>query len=734
MRREYLIAAVLVLVTVGIYWPVMDARFLDYDDNMYIIENAHVQSGLKCSNVAWAFTTGYAANWHPLTWISHMLDCQLYGMDSGKHHLTNLIFHVANTLLLFALLRMLTGALWRSALVAALFAWHPTHVESVAWIAERKDVLSTFFGLLTLMAYARYATGFKVHPPPPKATEDRGLKIKVYYGLALVCFALGLMAKPMLVTLPFVMLLLDFWPLRRVYDLRFTIYEPNLKAGASREGTALASAPVEARKAGIGGLILEKAPFFALAAASSVTTYLVQKAGGAESVHPLPAGMRVANALISYVRYLGNIFWPTRLAVLYPAVDSWPMWEIIGAVLLLLGLTLVALRMARRRPYSIVGWLWFLGMLVPVIGLVQVGEQSIADRYLYLPAVGIFMATVWGLTELTAAWPETSRGMLASLAIGGCVLASCNQVNYWRDGVTLFQHALAVTRKNAVAAFDLGQMFSSAGRVKEAVPYYEEELRIKPDDDRAYNNIGLCLAMQGQLSEATNYYAQSLKHHPKPSYAASTHFNYSLALSALGDTGGAIEHALESVRLEPKHAQEQCATGRLLMNKGRFEEAKAHLETATKLKPDYIEARVELGLTLTELGDIGGAAEQYELVLRQSPDSLDALNNLAWIRATEGRPELRNGAEAVRLGLHACELTQNGQPALLGTLAAAYAEAGQFAEAQATARTAAELATANGQSDLAKRNRQLLELYQSNRAYHEIPAQAKGVSPPATLH
>ncbi len=696
-RRDGLVCLLLAAATLAIFWPLNKSLFLDYDDNMYILENVHVRSGLSWNNVAWAFTTGYAANWHPLTWISHMIDCQLYGLDAGNHHQTNLLFHVANTLLLFCLLRVMTGTFWRSLLVAAFFAWHPTHVESVAWIAERKDVLSTFFWALTVWAYVAY-----VRRPGT-----------MRYGLILVLYALGLMSKPMLVTLPCVLLRLDFWPLRRA-------------AQSSEPDAAPAGLTTWPR------LVMEKVPLFAMSLASSVVTYCVQKAGGASSLHQLPAGGRIANALVSYARYLGKVFWPTHLAVLYPIKEHWPLGQTIGAGLILLVVTIAAIRLARQRPYLIVGWLWFLGMLVPVIGLVQVGETSIADRYLYLPAVGIFIGAVWLIAELRNAWPEDCKWTvmpLAAVALAGCLLGSGMQVYYWRDSVALFQHTLAVTTANPVAAFDLGQILSSAGKVKEAAPYYLEELRWKPDDDRAYNNLGLCLAMQGQFTEATNYYAQSLKLNPTPDYAASTHFNYSLALTALGDVDGAIVQNLESLRLAPDRPQEQYAAGLLLADKGRFEEAKTHLSTAVKLKPDLAEAQVKLGFVLTQLGESSEAVGHFQQALQLNPDSVEALNNLAWIRAANARPELRDGAESVRLAQHACELTGNAQPALLGTLAAAYAEAGQFAEAQATAKKASELAVANGQSDLAARNQRLLEIYQSNRPYRESSAAAQAPKP-----
>lgn len=711
-RRDGLICLLLALITFWIYSPVLKAPFVDYDDNMYIYQNPHVQSGLNQKAVAWAFTTGYAANWHPLTWISHMLDCQLYGLNAGKHHLTNLLFHIANTLLLFGLLRSMTGAIWRSALVAALFAWHPTHVESVAWIAERKDVLSTFFWILTVWAYVAY-------------TRRSGW---ARYALVMVFYALGLMAKPMLVTLPLILLVLDFWPLGRIYESRFTIDESkDLQSDPQIEASSEPPASPTIRKSQIvyRKLIWEKLPLFAMSIASSLVTYWVQKAGGASSLIQLPVVARITSALVWYVRYLGKIIWPTRLAVLYP-IEPIQFWQILGAGLILLVLTIAALRLARRRPYFIAGWFWFLGMLVPVIGLVQVGDQSIADRYLYVPAVGIFIGIVWGVAELMAAWPAVLKWGSGLAVLAGCVLGTCIQVTYWQDSVALFRHTRAVTTNNPVAALGLGNdILRSKGNVKEAMECYAEVMRLRPNDGVAYNGFGLCLAIMDKYSEATNYYAQSLTHKLSKSEAATAHFNYSLSLAALGDMESANIQVLEMVRQEPERADSHCVEAQTFMAAGLYKEAKTILVETLKYRPDYPEAHMKLGLVLTQLGENAAAAEQYQEILRHLPNSVEALNNLAWIRAANSHPELRNGVEAVRLAERACQLTGNTQPALLGTLAAAYAEAGKFADAQATAKKAYDLALASGQNDLATRNQRLLDLYQSNLPFHEVSASAE---------
>ncbi len=381
MRREILICLFLVLATLTVYWQVGNYEFVNFDDDKYIIENFHVQKGLTRDSVIWAFTATHVSNWHPLTWLSHMLDFQLYGLNPSGHHLTNVFFHLVNTLLLFLVLKLMTGALWRSGLVAALFAVHPLHVESVVWVAERKDVLSTLFWMLTLWAYLGY-------------TKRPGVK---RYLVILLAFALGLMAKPMLVTLPFVLLLLDYWPLKRI------------ELGQSAIGLPAASQPSTiANKPGAQAfrLLLEKTPMFVLAAVSSVVTFIVQKSGGAVgALETYPFKIRMANALLSYVIYLKKMIWPQNLAVFYPHPgQSLPMWQAAGAGLLLVVVSIAVIRAGRRYPYLPVGWLWYVGTLVPVIGLVQVGDQAMADRYTYVSLIGLFIVVAWGVPDVARSW------------------------------------------------------------------------------------------------------------------------------------------------------------------------------------------------------------------------------------------------------------------------------------------------------------------------------------------
>ena len=390
-KKSLLICLLLALVTLAVYWPVTSHQFIIFDDDDYITDNSHVTAGLTWPGIVWAFKTDHAANWHPLTWISHMADCQIYGVKPGGQHLTNVLFHIANTLLLFFLLKQTTGALWRSAFVAAFFAWHPLHVESVAWAAERKDVLSTFFWLLTLMAYARFVTLSKV----------QSQKSKVFYILALLLFACGLMSKPMVVTLPFVLLLLDFWPLERfpLSAFRFPLFFR---------------------------LVIEKIPFFALSFAGSLVTYLVQKTNGA--VSGVSIFSRAESVLLTYARYISKTFWPADLSIVYPYRYSWPAIFVIGTALLLVIWSALFIYRAKKNPYLVVGWFWFFGTLVPTIGVVQVGAQSMADRYMYIPSIGLFIIVVWGANDLfNNLWPEKRKflpllggaAMISAVPAGG---------------------------------------------------------------------------------------------------------------------------------------------------------------------------------------------------------------------------------------------------------------------------------------------------------------------------
>jgi hypothetical protein len=533
--RTILVVLVLAALTVAVYAPVGRFDFVQLDDPAYVTENPHVLGGLTLDGLAWAFTTGHAANWHPVTWLSHMLDVQLFGVDAGAHHLTSLALHAANTLLLFGLLALLTGALWRSALVAALFAVHPLHVESVAWVAERKDVLSAFFLLLTLWAYAGFVRS--VGPAATAAGETAGRSRRVYYALMLVAFALGLMAKPMLVTLPFVLLLLDVWPLERLNAawrgerrLEANAGSPRRPAtGSSKAGGTTRRSKDRPAEAGTLGsvallktawpLVREKLPLFVMAAASSIVTLVVQQRGGAVTPFEVyPFSLRLQNAVVSIAAYLRDAVWPVGLTVLYPFPAAVPADQVAISLAVLAVISLVAYRLARREPYLLVGWLWYLGTLVPVAGLVQVGVQARADRYTYVPLIGIFIMVAWGLGAIVGRHPRL-RMVVSAAAIGaivGCAVTARAQASYWTDSVALWTRATMVTLHvdEFEAHMSLGTTLGNQGRVDEAREHFAEAARLRPESDAAHCSLGIALARSGRLRDAARELNEALRLHP----------------------------------------------------------------------------------------------------------------------------------------------------------------------------------------------------------------------------
>ncbi len=560
-----LICLGLALGTLALYWPLTHHPFILFDDEQYISANPHVTSGLSGKNLVWAFTNGEAANWHPLTWLSHQLDCELFGPQAaGSHHLVNVLLHIANTLLLFLFLRGATGALWRSAFVAAFFAWHPLHVESVAWASERKDTLSTLFWLLTLMAYGRYAL----------LAKGQRSKTKAYYALALGLFTLGLMSKPMVVTLPFVLLLLDFWPLNR---WRGTPGDGQLKT--------------------LSRLALEKIPFFLLAAAGSAVTYLVQTGAGAEWKTLLLD--RLGNAVLAYVRYVGKLFWPTDLALVYSHPSHWPVLLALGALAALAAWTFLCVRQWQRQPYLIFGWLWFLGTLVPTIGIVQVGAQSMADRYTYIPSIGFFIAIVWTLAEFGKARPPLKRifGLLGSGALVGCLLVTAIQISYWRDNITLFRHALSVTQNNYVAANCLGKAYEKIGDQAHARVLYQETVRLAPRYPQGQFNLAMSLLESGETAAALEHLqaAAALEAgNPDIQYDLGLYFAQRASWTNAANCFG------KAVKLRPAFAPAQRNYAQALVRLGRFAEAVPPYRAALQLRPDYAAAIKELATLLVE--------------------------------------------------------------------------------------------------------------------------------------
>jgi protein O-mannosyl-transferase len=526
----WLIAALLVLVTIALYWPATRYGFINFDDPDSVTANPHVQGGLNWEGVKWAFrNTEQHAYWAPLMWLSHQLAWQLFGPNAWGHHLMNVLLHAVNTALVFLVFRRMTGATWRSLVLAAFFGWHPLRVESVAWVTERKDVLSTLFWLLTLWAYALYVEKSQV--PSPKS--------KVFYWLALGFFALGLMSKAMLVTVPCVLLLLDYWPLER--------FKPG---GAWR-------------------LVREKIPFFALAAAASVVTFVVQKHGGAViAIQNLPLGARIGNALISYCRYLGKLFWPTDLAVFYPHPGYWPMAQVLLAGGLMAGISVLLFTQRRRYPFLLVGWLWFCGTLVPVIQLVQSGEQAMADRFTYMPSLGVLILAIWGVYELTRRW----RHQVMVLAVAGsaaivlCLGLTRQQLGYWKDSETLFRHALEVTRNNPLAHKALGDALLKQGQIDEAIRQFQEAIRLQPDDADVHYDLGNSLLKKDQTDEAIHQYREVIRLQPDD---ADAHNNLGNALLMNGQIDEAIRQFQEVIRLKPDDAEAHNNLGIALGRKGR---------------------------------------------------------------------------------------------------------------------------------------------------------------------
>jgi tetratricopeptide (TPR) repeat protein len=574
-----LICLALAVITTALYLPITHHAFVNFDDDDYITNNSHVQAGLTWAGVIWAFQTGAAANWHPLTWLSHMLDCQLYGLYPGGHHSTNLIFHVVNTLLLFLWLNQLTGALWRGAFVAALFAWHPLHVESVAWAAERKDVLSAFFWMLTLIAYTRYARESRVHSP----------QSKVFYGLSLLAFACGLMSKPMVVTLPFVLLLLDFWPLERFSCFSFHVSRSNQPSTLN---------PQPSTKSAVR-LLCEKLPFFAVTMAASVVTYFVQTSGRALwSPGVLSLSDRVANALWAYDRYISKTFWPVDLSIFYPHPYHWPPGLAIGSALLLALWSGLSIWRARQYPYLFVGWFWFLGTLVPTIGLVQVGSQSMADRYMYIPSIGLFILVAWGINDFLNWRPHWRRitAFAGGVALAGCLVGTEIQLSYWQNSIRLFRHAIEVTTDNFVAYTCLGETLTDLGMKKEAMDFCGEAVKISPNSPVAQFNFGMALLHNNRPDEALAHLDAAGRLAPHNS-----EIQYNLGLFYLLHTkpDEAAGHFAAALVERPGFAEAHYRLAQVLSQQHKSKEAVFHYREALRLKPEFPEAKAALDQILS---------------------------------------------------------------------------------------------------------------------------------------
>jgi tetratricopeptide (TPR) repeat protein len=561
----------LAIATLMAFWQVNNCDFIYFDDQNYVTENNHVKNGITLDGTRWAFTTNQSSNWHPLTWISHMLDVQLFGLQPRWHHFTNLLFHIANTLLLFFVLHRMTQARWESAFVAALFALHPLHVESVAWVAERKDVLSTFFWMLTMGAYCLYV-------------ERPGLQ---RYLLVILFFALGLMSKPMLVTLPFVLLLLDYWPLQRFQqipsDQKIGNKSAEKQKGKSKKKHAVgeeAKAATAAQWTLIRPLLREKVPLLALAVLSSIVTYGIQQKAG--TVQPWPLSVRIANAFVSYSTYIGKTIWPTNSAVLYSYPLSLPIWRVFGAGLLLTAITITVIRKARRAQYLAMGWLWFVGTLVPVIGLVQAGIQARADRYTYVPLIGLFIIAAWGISDLSQKWRYRKESLIASsTAVLLCLfIVTWTQIGYWQNSISLFDHALNITDNNYAAYFNRGAIYSHFGNNMQAMGDYNKAIEIYPLYAEAYNNRGNTYLGTNNYKQAIEDYDQAIKINPNYAKAYSNRGNTYLGISNYKQ---AIEDYDQAIKISPDYARVYTNRGLAYSKLGNYAQAIEDLKTAARL-------------------------------------------------------------------------------------------------------------------------------------------------------
>ncbi|MGC9963972.1 MAG: tetratricopeptide repeat protein [Syntrophobacteraceae bacterium] len=669
-RQTLSICLFLAAITILAFLQIDRCDFINFDDPSYVSENVHIQNGVTVEAIRWAFTTTYQANWHPLTWMSHMLDVQLFGLNPRRHHLTNLFFHIANTILLFLIFCRMTKAPWKSAFVAALFAIHPLHVESVTWVAERKDVLSTFFWMLTMGAYIHYVE----HP-----------RLKNYLAVPAL-LVLGLMAKPMLVTLPFVLLLLDFWPLQR-FDIsgRQIPTEGNKplpgnrrkKKAGSRDGlkgAAQVQKPQDHqyRWALMRPLVVEKIPLFVLAALSCTATYAAQTKGGAvKSFQAFPLGARIANAFVSYIVYIGKTVWPSDLAPYYPHPGFLPLWQVMGAVLLLGAATAGVIWRAKRFPYLATGWLWFAGTLVPVTGIVQVGTQAMADRYAYIPLIGLFVMAAWGIPELLRKWRYRKEVLFASsaLVLSSLFAVTWTQVGYWQNSIALYDHALKISTINDVIRYNLGLAYAKLGNLRQAIDNYDRAIEINPEyvdafvsrgivydelhsfvraiedfdsavkiDPKcayAYNDRGAAYAKLGNRWQAIEDYGRAINANPE---YAEAHYNRGILYQVLGNLGQAIQDYDRAIEINPEYAEAYGNRGAALYTLGNHRQAISDYDKAIEFKPKHAEAYYNRGVAYAGIGDHRQAIADYDKAIEFNPEYAAAYNNRGVAYAKLGNP------------------------------------------------------------------------------------------------
>jgi tetratricopeptide (TPR) repeat protein len=657
---KYLVCLFLVVITLVSYWQLPTHDFLNFDDDGYITRNINVHKGITRESIAWAFNITNVDYWHPLIWLSHMLDFQLFGLKSGMHHLVNLFLHLANTLLLFFVLKRMTGSLWKSAFVAAMFAVHPLNVESVAWASERKNVLSTFFWILTMLAYVRYT--------------ERPTFLR--YLLTFSVYALGLMAKPMLVTLPFALLLLDYWPLCRF----------NFAQSKSINQDIHKSKNAGFQRLLVLRLILEKIPLLVLSSGCIYLSSLsVQRLGIVISTVSVPMKLRIGNALVSYVSYIQKMVWPHNLVVYYPYPQMLPLWQVAGAGFLLVCISLLVLRALKSKPYLALGWLWYMGTLVPVIGLVQAGLwPATADRFTYVPLIGLFIVIAWGAPEIITKlhYKRVVLIVSATIVLSAFMICTWYQVRHWQNSVALFTHNLNVNYDNIIAHYELGNALKQQGKFDKALFHYSKALQINPNFAEVHNNLGHTLACQK-------------------------------------DYKNAIYHYNEALRIKPKYTEAHNNLGTALAYQGNFKDAVYHFNKALEINPNYAGAYYNLGKLSANQGKIEKAILFYQKALELNPGMTQALYNLSWIIATHENEKYRNGEKAVKLAERLCKITQYNQLIALDALAAAYAETGRFDAAVLTVQKALKLALLSGPQELAMGLKERLKLYQAERPYRQ---------------
>jgi protein O-mannosyl-transferase len=652
----------LTAITWLVFGQTLRHDFVNFDDHVYVYDNPLVTRGLTISGTVGAFTHAHARNWHPLTTISHMVDCQLYGLNAAGHHFTNLALHTIAVLLLFRVLRVTTGTLWPSGVVGALFAIHPLHVESVAWVSERKDVLSAVFFMLTLAAYVRYARA----PSPGR-----------YFIVALI-FAFGLMSKPMLVTVPFVLLLLDYWPLRRFDKLPPLKSKGGIVSWLNRQSNYL---------------FFEKTPLLVLSGLSCLVTIWAQDSATG-LLEQLPFTWRLNNALVSYIEYVRQTFWPARLAVFYPHPNNaLSMWQVTLATGLLLAISVLVIVLRKKRPYVFTGWFWYVGMLVPVIGIVQIGEQGHADRYTYLPYIGLFLLIVWTAADLATTWRLRRQYLWLVAATTVAVLSylAAAQTSFWKNSETLWNHTLSVTSNNDFAHNNLGFLYLRRGELDKAISHFETALEIRSGNDQTHYNLGTALV----------------------------HMNLANALARKGRAEEAIVHYEEAIKLRADYGDAYYNFGSVLFQQGRIDDAIAQWQKALAIQPNDAAAHTSLGNAFLQKGWPEKALIQYQTAVEIDPREANARNNMAWVLATSSDPAIRNGTRAVSLAAQAVKISEGKDALFLRTLAASYGECGKFTDAMTAAEKGREIAISRGDSHLVRTLERDIALYRADIPLHQ---------------